>query len=303
MGNDLENANNIIQGELVVGNHDSLLVFGNDAQIGLNEFSKSVSNIITKNNNELEVIIADLSEQLEKSNGKEFTKTGLDIFKSESKYIRDVLRRYNKILTNVDQVELSLKLQQVQLIKDTKMLDYLAENLETSIAQIEKYVTYGKKVSGEKKLRSEEIISYELDSWYNRLDKKIQDLEISHTIAMQNIAQIRLMKENNYLLIDKIVSIIGTTIPIWRNQISLILGIEKMRYNTEIQEKVLDMTAKQIEKSQSFINKSERRKKKIDWQSLQGTNQQLIDVLQELKGFEQEDKTIKSNMTNIILQH
>ena len=61
LGNDLENANKIIQGELVVGNHDSLLVFGNDAQIGLNEFSKSVSNIITKNNNELEDIIADLS--------------------------------------------------------------------------------------------------------------------------------------------------------------------------------------------------------------------------------------------------
>lgn len=303
MGNDLENANKIIQGELVVGNHDSLLVFGNDAQIGLNEFSKSVSNIITKNNNELEDIIADLSEQLDKSNGKELTKTGLDIFKSESKYIRDVLKRYNKILTNVDQMELSLKLQQAQLIKDTKMLDYLEKNLETSITQIEKYVTYGKKVSGEKKLRPEESISYELDSWFDRLDKKIQDLEISHTIALQNIAQIRLMKENNYLLIDKIVSIIGTTIPIWRNQISLILGIEKMRYNTEVQEKVLDMTTKHIEKSQSLINKSERRKKKIDWASLQGTNQQLLDVLEELKVYEQEDNTIKSNMTNIILQH
>ena len=303
MGTDLENANKLIQGELVVGNHDSLLVFGNDAQIGLNEFSKSVSNIITKNNNELEDIIADLSEQLDKSNGKELTKTGLDIFKSESKYIRDVLKRYNKILTNVDQMELSLKLQQAQLIKDTKMLDYLEKNLETSITQIEKYVTYGKKVSGEKKLRPEESISYELDSWFDRLDKKIQDLEISHTIALQNIAQIRLMKENNYLLIDKIVSIIGTTIPIWRNQISLILGIEKMRYNTEVQEKVLDMTTKHIEKSQSLINKSERRKKKIDWASLQGTNQQLLDVLEELKVYEQEDNTIKSNMTNIILQH
>lgn len=303
MENDLGNANKIIQGGLVVGNHDSLLVFGNDAQIGLNEFSKSVSNIITKNNNELEDIIADLSEQLDKSNGKELTKTGLDIFKSESKYIRDVLKRYNKILINVDQMVLYLKLQQAQLIKDTKMLDYLEENLKTSIDQIEKYVAYGKSVSGKKKNRIEKSMSYELDSWYDRLDKKIQDLEISHTIALQNIAQIRLMKENNYLLIDKIVSIIGTTIPIWRNQISLILGIEKMRYNTEIQEKMFDITTKHIEKSQSFINKSMHQKKKIDWESLQGTNRQLLNVLQELEEYEKEDKTIKNNMTKIILKH
>ena len=303
MGKDLEMTNKIIQGKLVVGDHDSLLLFGNDAQIGLNEFSKIVSNIITRNNNELEDVIVDISEQLDKSQTKEFARTGLDIFKSESKYIREVLKQYNKILSNVDQLELSLKLQQAQLIKDTKMLDYLAENLEASISQIEKYVTYGKQISKEKLLCDDsQSLSYELSSWYDRLNKKIQDLEIPHTIAIQNMVQIRLMRENNYLLIDKIVSIIGTTLPIWRNQISLILGIEKVRCNKKIQEKILDITSKHIEKSQAIIYKSEHRKKNIDWSNLQGTNRQLLNVLQELREYEQEDNSIRNSITNILSQ-
>lgn len=303
MGKDLEMTNKIIQGKLVVGDHDSLLLFGNDAQIGLNEFSKIVSNIITRNNNELEDVIVDISEQLDKSQTKEFARTGLDIFKSESKYIREVLKQYNKILSNVDQLELSLKLQQAQLIKDTKMLDYLAENLEASISQIEKYVTYGKQISKEKLLCDDsQSLSYELSSWYDRLNKKIQDLEITHTIAIQNMVQIRLMRENNYLLIDKIVSIIGTTLPIWRNQISLILGIEKVRCNKKIQEKILDITSKHIEKSQAIIYKSEHRKKNIDWSNLQGTNRQLLNVLQELREYEQEDNSIRNSITNILSQ-
>ena len=93
----------------------------------------------------------------------------------------------------------------------------------------------------------------DINNWYERLSKRISDLEISYAATMQTKAQLKLMLENNTQLIDKILGVKSGTIPIWRNQITILLGIEKLNRNLEIQNKVTEITQKYISKEKATI--------------------------------------------------
>ena len=133
----------------------------------------------------------------------------------------------------IDKVELLLKIQETQLIKESKILEKLELKMEEAIQTLEQIISYAEKV-----LRKKQFISTDdndLEEWYIRLTKKIDDLKISHTIAIQSKAQVILMKQSARQLIDKIIVAISGTIPVWRNQVSLLLEVQKLNENKLLQ--------------------------------------------------------------------
>lgn len=286
--------------ELVVGNHDSLLLFGSDAQQKLREVSKSLSSLLLNDNGELECLIRDIIVEIDKFQKNITEKTRFIFLKSENSRRDAFIKKYNEILVYIDKIELLLKLQEVQLIKDSKLLEKMNELILDSSAKLEKAIAYGKDILLHSENRALEADS--LDDWYIRLSKRIDDLVISHTVAIQNQAQLKLMMENNTRLIDKIISAISGTIPIWRNQVTLLLGIEKMNRNMEIQNKVYQIT-------QAYINKGNRKLKKnsskiireIDIGKLLAANDKLKKTIDDLYELEKNDSSIRLELNNLLM--
>ena len=129
--------------------------------------------------------------------------------------------------------------------------------------------------------------SEDLKSWYNRLSKRIESLQISNTVAMQSKAQINLMLENNTQLVDRIVEAVSTTIPIWRNQITLLLGVEKVNQNIEIEQRM-------VKAAEGYISKQMKSKsKELDIDELLMVNKSLKNALDELDRIEKRDGDIR----------
>lgn len=139
----------------------------------------------------------------------------------------------------MDKMELALKLQEAQLIKDSKLFEELSRCIDETLSSLQTAISYGNDVVNQK---PKGPISDDIKEWYERLSKRLEDLGISHTVALQTKAQMKLMLGNDAQLIDKIMGAVSGTIPIWKNQITLLLGIEKMNRNLEIQTKVTEIT-------------------------------------------------------------
>jgi len=286
--------------ELVVGNHDSLLLFGNDAQQILREVSKSLSSLLINNNGDLEYLMHDIIVEIDNFQNNITKKPKFVFFKSKNSRREAFIKKYNGILAYIDKVELLLKLQEVQLIKDSKLIEKMQELMLDSSEKLEKAIIYGKDILLHSEYKSLEADS--LNDWYIRLSKRINDLEISHTAAIQNQVQLKLMLDNNTQLIDKIISAVSGTIPIWRNQVTMLLGIEKINSNMEIQDKIYQIT-------QSYINKGNKKLKKksskimreIDIEKLLIINDKLKKTIDDLYVVEKNDSSIRRELNNLLM--
>lgn len=286
--------------ELVVGNHDSLVLFGSDAQQKLREVSKSLSSLLLNDNGDLEYLIHDIIVEIDVFQKNITEKPRFIFLKSENSRRDAFIKRYNEILVYIDKIELLLKLQEVQLIKDSKLLEKMHELILDSSAKLEKAVAYGKDILLHREKRAIEDDS--LDDWYIRLSKRLEDLEISHTVAIQNQAQLKLMLENNAQLIDKIISAISGTIPIWRNQVTLLLGIEKMNRNMEIQDRVSQITQAYINQGYKKLKKNSLKKiREIDIDKLLAANDKLKKTINDLYVVEKNDSSIRLELNNLLM--
>lgn len=193
------------------------------------------------------------------------------------------MREYNDVLYYIDKMELSLKLQEAQIIKESKIFEELGNQLDTTSTNLNKVIAYGNNFLNQR----DDDDSEDLKSWYNRLSKRIESLQISNTVAMQSKAQINLMLENNTQLVDRIVEAVSTTIPIWRNQITLLLGVEKVNQNIEIEQRMVKV-------AEGYISKQKKSKsKELDIDELLMVNESLKNALDELDRIEKRDGDIR----------
>ena len=193
------------------------------------------------------------------------------------------MREYNDVLYYIDKMELSLKLQEAQIIKESKIFEELENQLDTTSTNLNKVIAYGNNFLNQRN----DDDSEDLKSWYNRLSKRIESLQISNTVAMQSKAQINLMLENNTQLVDRIVEAVSTTIPIWRNQITLLLGVEKVNQNIEIEQRM-------VKAAEGYISKQKKSKsKELDIDELLMVNESLKNALDELDRIEKRDGDIR----------
>ena len=282
------------QNKLIVGNSDSILMFGCEEQQMLREFSKTISNQLLNCNGELEYLIHDILNEIDDFQ-KSVEKKQLFFISSNEKKRAGLIKKYNAILVYMDKMELALKLQEAQLIKDSKLYENLSKRIDTTLESLKESISYGNDVVGQKPIEQE---TDDINNWYERLSKRISDLEISYAATMQIKAQLKLMLENNTQLIDKILGTISGTIPIWRNQITILLGIEKLNRNLEIQNKVTEITQKYISKEKATIGIKHKNKKELSIEKLLNTNEILKIALDELDSVEKRDGEIKLELSS-----
>lgn len=282
------------QNKLIVGNPDSILMFGCEEQQMLREFSKTISNQLLNCNGELEYLIHDILNEIDDFQ-RSVEKKQLVFVSSNEKKRENLIKKYNAILVYMDKMELALKLQEAQLIKDSKLYENLCQRIDDTVENLKAAISYGQDVMEQKTI---EQATDDINNWYERLSKRISDLEISYVATMQTKAQLKLMLENNTQLIDKILGAISGTIPIWRNQITILLGIEKMNRNLEIQNKVTEITQKYISKEKTTIGIEHKNKRELSIEKLLNTNETLKKTLDELDSVEKRDGEIRLELSS-----
>ncbi len=289
-----ENKEILGQDELIVGNADSILLFGCEAQQQLREFSKIISNQLLNSNGELEYLIHDILNEIDDFQVSIEKKVGIFPSSNEKKRER-LIKKYNEVLVYMDKMELALKLQEAQLIKDSKLFEELGRCIDETLSSLQTTISYGNDVVNKKPKGQ---IPDDIKAWYERLSKRIEDLGISHTVTLQTKTQMNLMLENNARLIDKIMGAVSGTIPIWRNQITILLGIEKMNRNLEIQNRVAEITQKYMTKEKYVGRKKRGEFKELFVEKLINTNETLKKALDDLDSMEKKDGGIRLELSD-----
>lgn len=294
MDRDYTSGEMLSQNELIIGNSDSILMFGCEEQQMLREFSKTISNQLLNCNGELEYLIHDILNEIDDFQ-RSVEKKQMFFINSNEKKRENLIKKYNAILVYMDKMELALKLQEAQLIKDSKLYENLSQHIDDTVESLKIAISYGYGVVEQK---TNEQVTDDINNWYERLSKRISDLEISYTAIRQIKVQLNLMLENNTQLVDRILGAISGTIPIWRNQITLLLGIEKLNRNQEIQNKVTEITQKYISKEKAAIGIKHKNQKELSIEKLINTNEMLKKALDELDSVEKQDGKIRLELSS-----
>ncbi len=219
--------------------------------------------------------------------------------------------KYNKAETNINQIVKALESHQVQLLKDIALLDKMYELNLTYFKELTMYIMAGKKKLDEvRSTKLKELLdkaqksglaedaqaARDLDGMCNRFEKKIHDLELTRQISIQTAPQIRLVQGNDTLMVEKIQSTIVNTIPLWKSQMVLGLGVEHSAQAAAAQREVTDMTNELLKKNADKLKMAtidtarESERGIVDIETLKHTNESLISTLDEVMKIQQEGR-------------
>ena len=292
-------------------NTSVILQYGAGTQKKMADFSESaLENVRSKDLGEVGELLSGVVTEL-KDFDEEDTKGFLGIFKKSSNKLEAMKAKYAKAETNVNQICKVLEGHQVQLLKDVAVLDKMYELNLTYFKELSMYILAGKKKL--KDVRENDLqqllekaqksglpedaqAAKDLDAMCNRFEKKIHDLELTRTISMQTAPQIRLVQSNDTLMAEKIQSTIVNTIPLWKSQMVLALGVEHSAQAAEAQRQVTDMTNELLKKNAEKLKlatvevSKESERGIVDIETLKTTNESLITTLDEVMRIQQEGR-------------
>lgn len=287
-----------------VSDSNMILQYGAAAQKNVAGFSESALNSVrTKDLGEVGKSLSELVVEL-KGFGEEEEKKGLaGLFKKAGNRVESMKTQYAKVETNVDKIARELEQHQITLMKDVAMFDQMYELNLKYYKELTMYILAGKKRLKEVRAgeleelrkKAEESGRQEDAQAYNdkvqmceRFEKKIHDLELTRIISIQMGPQTRLLQNNNTLMVEKIQSSLVNTIPLWKSQMVLALGLEHSRQATAAQSAVTNMTNELLKKNADMLKMGtistakEAERSVVDIETLQHTNQQLISTLDEV---------------------
>ena len=292
-------------------NSNMILQYGAGTQKKMADFSESaLENVRTKDLGEVGNLLSGVVKEL-KSFDEEEEKGFLGIFKKSSNKITAMKTKYAKAETNVNQICKVLESHQVQLMKDVALLDKMYELNLTYYKELTMYIVAGKKKLNEVRngelqdllqkaqttgLAEDAQAAKDLDSMCNRFEKKLHDLELTRQISMQTAPQIRLVQGNDTLMVEKIQSTIVNTIPLWKSQMVLGLGVEHSAQAAAAQREVTNMTNELLKKKEEKLKMATRDTVKesergiVDIETLKQTNESLISTLDEVMHIQQEGR-------------
>ena len=290
---------------------DSSLVlqYGAAAQKKVAGFSESaLASVRTKDLGEVGQSLSKLVAELEEF-GEEEKKGIFGFLKKAENKLETMKAQYSKVETNVDKIVQELERHQVTLLKDVAMLDQMYELNLQYYKELTMYILAGKKKLADVrenelpklKAKAESTGAQEDAQAYNdmvqmceRFEKKLHDLELTRMISIQMGPQTRLLQNNDTLMVEKIQSSLVNTIPLWKSQMVLALGLEHSRQATAAQSAVTDMTNQLLKKNADMLKMGtietakEAEKSIVSIETLQHTNQQLISTLDEVLHIQQE---------------
>ncbi len=287
-----------------------VLQYGAAAQKNIAGFSESTLNSVrTKDLGEVGQALSSLVVELKGFGQDEDEKGIFGFFKKKRNELEAMKASYSKAEANVDKIVTVLEGHQVTLMKDIAMLDKMYELNTKYYKELTMYILAGKKRleqvrAGQlEQLRQkaaqsgsqEDAQAYnDLANMCARFEKKIHDLELTRMISIQMGPQTRLIQNNDALMLEKIQSSLVNTIPLWKSQMVLALGLEHSRQATAAQSAVTNMTNELLQKNADMLKMGtvetarEAERSVVDIQTLQHTNQQLISTLDEVMKIQQE---------------
>lgn len=292
-------------------NSTLVLQYGAGTQKKMADFSESaLENVRSKDLGEVGELLSGVVTEL-KNFDEEEEKGFFGIFKKASNKIESMKAKYAKAEANVGEIVKVLEKHQVQLMKDTALLDKMYELNLTYFKELSMYILAGKKKLAE--VRSTQLAELtakaqasglpedaqaakDLDSMCNRFEKKIHDLELTRMISIQTAPQIRLVQNNDTLMVEKIQSTIVNTIPLWKSQMVLALGVEHSTQAAEAQRQVTDMTNELLRKNAEKLKMAtvetakESERGIVDMETLKATNESLISTLDEVMNIQKEGR-------------
>lgn len=299
--------------QIELSNSNMILQYGAGAQKKIADFSETaLNNVKSKDLGEIGEMLTGVVTELKSFEIKEEEKGKfLGFFKSKANKLEAMKTKYNSAEKNVNQICEALEAHQVQLLKDVAMLDKMYEINKTYFKELSMYILAGKKklqevqttelpALAEKAQRSglpeDAQAVNDLTSLCNRFEKKIHDLELTRMISIQMAPQIRLVQGNDTLMSEKIQSTIVNTIPLWKSQMVLALGVTHSEQAARAQREVTDMTNALLRKNAETLKMAtietakESERGIVDMETLKKTNESLITTLDEVLRIQTEGK-------------
>lgn len=288
-----------------IHNSETVLKYGNAAQTKISQFSdKILEDVKTKDTGAISDMLTQLVAELKGFDVDEGKKGGLfGLFKKAGSNIAQLRAKYDKVEENVAQIIATLQGHQKQLISDCKMLDELYAQNEQYYHELTLYI-----IAGELKLqrlREEELppllakaqqtadpadaqIANDFSQLISRFEKRIHDLKLTRMVSVQMGPQIRLMQNNDNVLAERIQSTVANTIPLWKSQMVLAIGVEHSAQAAKAQREVTDMTNTLLKKNAETLKLAtvetakESERGIVDIETLKQTNETLISTLDEV---------------------
>ena len=294
-----------------IENTNQILQYGAGTQKKMADFSDTaLENVKMQDLGEIGELITIVVGELKDFEAKE--ESGFfGFFKKQSSKIENMKNKYSKAEGNIEKITDSLQQHQVRLLKDSAMLDKMYEQNLNYFKELTMYILAGKKKLEETRngklaeLKNKAVLSglpedaqaaRDLDEKCNRFEKKLHDLELTRTIAMQTAPQIRLIQNNDTVMVEKIQTTIVNTIPLWKSQMVLALGIAHSAEAAKAQRQVTDVTNELLKKNAEMLHVAtvetakESERGVVDMETLQKTTADLIQTLDDVMRIQMEGR-------------
>ncbi len=298
--------------QIDIANSQQVLTFGSGAQKKMADFSETaLERVRTQDLGEAGDLIAGVVTELKSFDADEESKGLFGLFKRQANKIVALKARYDSAEANVDKIARALEAHQVTLMKDAATMDKLYELNLTYFKELTMYLLAGRQRLAEVRegeraalaAKAQASASTEdaeavqkLSAACNRFEKKLSDLDLSRTVAMQMAPQIRLVQNNEMLMIEKIQTTLVNTIPLWKSQMLLALGLANNEAALKAQSAVTDMTNELLRKNAEKLKQStvevarESERGIVDIETLKATNENLIQTFDEVMKIQAEGR-------------
>lgn len=295
-----------------IENTNQILQYGAGTQKKMADFSDTaLENVKMQDLGEIGDLITNVVGELRDFDAQDDGGRFFGFFKKQSSKIENLKNKYDKAEVSIEKITDSLQQHQVRLLKDSAMLDKMYEQNLNYFKELTMYILAGKKKLEETRngklaeLKNKAMMSglpedaqaaRDLDEKCNRFEKKLHDLELTRTIAMQTAPQVRLIQNNDTVMVEKIQTTIVNTIPLWKSQMVLALGIAHSAEATQAQRQVTDITNELLRKNAEMLHTAtveiakESERGIVDLETLQKTNADLIQTLDDVMRIQMEGR-------------
>ncbi len=300
-----------------VMNSEQIMNYGGSAQKNISEFSDAaLATVRTKDLGEVGGMLGDLVVELKGLNFDADEKKGfLGLFKKSQQSLAALKAQYDKAEVNVDKIVEALQRHEVVLLKDITMMDKMYDRNEEYMKELTMYILAGKlKIEHLRNVELPELVKKANDSglpedaqaandfanMIGRFEKKIYDLELTRMISVQMAPQIRMVQNNDSLMVEKIRTSIVNTIPLWKNQMVMAMSLYHSEQAMKAQREVTDVTNALLQKNAQTLHQGsvaiakESERGIVDMETLRKTNEELIATLNEVRDIQDQGRAARA---------
>ena len=303
--------------QIDITNTQMILQYGAGCQKKIADFSETALNSVrTKDMGEVGEMLTHVVSELKSIESEEDEKGFLGIFKKNANKLANMKAKYDKAETNVEKISDALEQHQIVLLKDVAMLDKMYELNLNYFKELSMYILAGKQKLQQaretelpsllakaeaSKLPEDTQAARDYAEMCNRFEKKIHDLELTRMVSLQMAPQIRMIQNNDTVMSDKIQSTLVNTIPLWKSQMVIAIGLNHSTDAARAQHEVSEMTNALLKKNAENLKTAtletarESERGIVDIETLQTTNQTLISTLDEVLKIQEEGREKRRN--------